>query len=389
MTDLEAPDSSRCLTVLPGFMVLSARMTVMVLAKTGNSHTLKARVAHVHTHCPLLATGEPASQRHSQKLQRTAHALLPECGLLQGPPLLPSNNGEATRDHTGSMANRRTWVWILTAPPISASDAIVLASEMSLRARVLPRHHAGDEDTMPRFLQCAVDLQEGADSAQRLHLQQAELPQGVIYLKTMQGVVTSICSDYALINESIYFSCDVVTGNIPLKVGQKVTAVLEKGEASHEFKAIRVDVLVEDIDDSRPANIETRVITARVTSVIANIVCIDEEIYFSLDIVSEDFMPYNGDWVEVEYSTLPCPCNIKVHSAKPLFCKRLEEVCITSLQGRNGVIDNSIFFTMDSHKLPDGYSPQKYDIVDIVVVGSIQSCYVWRAISMSPVSNLS
>ncbi|XP_006160797.1 cancer/testis antigen 55-like [Tupaia chinensis] len=348
---------------------------------------LKARVAHVHTHCPLLATGEPASQRHSQKLQRTAHVLLPECGLLQGPPLLPSANREPTRDHTGSTANRRTWAWILTAPPISASDAIVLASEMSLRARVLPRHHAGDEDTMPRFLQCAVDLQEGADSAQRLHLQQAELPQGDNGLKTTQGVVTSIYSDYALINESIYFSCDVVTDNIPLKVGQKVRAVLEEGETTCELKVIKVDVLSDDIDDSGPSDVGIRVITARVTSVIADIVCINEHIYFSLDVVSKDFMPYKGDWVEVEYSSLPGPCSIKVQSAKPLLRKRLEKVRITRLQGRNGVIDNCIFFTMESLKFPNGYRPRKCDIVDIVVVGSIQSCYVWRAVSMSPVSN--
>ncbi|XP_006165598.1 cancer/testis antigen 55-like [Tupaia chinensis] len=152
------------------------------------------------------------------------------------------------------------------------------------------------------------------------------------------------------------------------------------------------DVLPEVIDDSGPSDVGTRLTTARVTSVSADIVCIDEETYFSLDVVSEegtvsDFMPYKGDWVEVEYSCLPGPYNIKVHSAKPLFCKHLEEVCITSLQGRNGVVDNTVFFTLDSLKLPDGYSPQKYDIVDVVIVGSIQSCYVWRAISMTPVPN--
>ncbi|XP_027632475.1 cancer/testis antigen 55-like [Tupaia chinensis] len=149
-----------------------------------------------------------------------------------------------------------------------------------------------------------------------------------------------------------------------------------------------VDVLSEDIDDSGPSDVGTRLTTARVTSVSADIVCIDEETYFSLDVVSEDFKPYKGDWVEVEYLSLPGPCNIKVHSAKPLFCRCLEEVCITSLYGRNGVVDNTVFFTLDSLKLPDGYSPKKYDIVDVVIVGSIQSCYVWRAISMSPVSNV-
>ncbi|XP_006165596.1 cancer/testis antigen 55-like [Tupaia chinensis] len=174
---------------------------------------------------------------------------------------------------------------------------------------------------------------------------------------------------------------------MPLKVGQKVVALMEGGEIFQELKAVKVQVLPDNIDDLEPSYLETRVMKAYVTAVSANTVYIDEEIYFSLDIVSEDFMPYKGDWVEVEYSCLPGPYNIKVHSAKPLFCKHLEEVCITSLYGRNGVIDNSIFFTLDSLKIPDGYSPQKYDIVDVVIVGSIQSCYIWRAMSMNPVPN--
>ena len=47
------------------------------------------------------------------------------------------------------------------------------------------------------------------------------------------------------------------------------------------------------------------------------------------------------------------------------------------------MIDDTIFFTLDSLKLPDGYIPQVSDIVDAVVVESIQSCYVWRAIPMT------
>lgn len=59
------------------------------------------------------------------------------------------------------------------------------------------------------------------------------------------------------------------------------------------------------------------------------------------------------------------------------------QACITSLSGRSGVIDDSIFFTLDSLKLPDGYIPQLSDIVGVVAVESIQSCYTWRAISMT------
>lgn len=62
------------------------------------------------------------------------------------------------------------------------------------------------------------------------------------------------------------------------------------------------------------------------------------------------------------------------------------QVCISSLCGKNGVIDDSIFFTLDSVKLPAGYVPQRYDVVSTVAVESSQSCYVWRALCLTPVT---
>jgi len=61
------------------------------------------------------------------------------------------------------------------------------------------------------------------------------------------------------------------------------------------------------------------------------------------------------------------------------------QVCVSSLCGRNGVIDDCIFFTLDSLKLPEGYTPRRHDVVSVVVVESSQSCYVWRALCMTPV----
>ncbi|XP_006160799.1 cancer/testis antigen 55-like [Tupaia chinensis] len=207
-------------------------------------------------------------------------------------------------------------------------------------------------------------------------------------LKTTQGVVTSFSSDYGWINESICFNCNAVISRMPPKHGLKV--VQEEDETSHELHqtAMRqVDGLCDDIDDSGPSDLETRVITARVTSVSRDAVYIDEETYFSLDIASEGFTPYKGDWIDVEYCVLSGTSNIKALSMKPLFYRHLEEVCITSMHGRNGVLDGIIFFTLDSLKLPDGYSPQINDIVSVDIVESTHSWYIWRAISMTPVPN--
>ena len=66
----------------------------------------------------------------------------------------------------------------------------------------------------------------------------------------------------------------------------------------------------------------------------------------------------------------------------PVLCL---QVCVSSLCGRNGVIDDCIFFTLDSLKLPEGYTPRRHDVVSAVVVESSQSCYLWRALCMTPV----
>ncbi|XP_048192702.1 cancer/testis antigen 55-like [Perognathus longimembris pacificus] len=110
-----------------------------------------------------------------------------------------------------------------------------------------------------------------------------------------------------------------------------------------------------------------------------------KEIHFSLDIVSEGFVPYKRDWVEIEYSKEPGTAKINTHSVKPLNCELVEKICNTSLNNRCGIIDYSIFFTLDSLKCPAEYEPQKHDLVDAVIVESIQVGCTWRAVSITPV----
>ncbi|MBN3283558.1 M10L1 helicase, partial [Polyodon spathula] len=60
-------------------------------------------------------------------------------------------------------------------------------------------------------------------------------------------------------------------------------------------------------------------------------------------------------------------------------------VRVSSLYGRNGVLGDSVFFTLDSLRVPGGYCPSPGDLVNVVVVESSQSCYCWRALCMAPV----
>nr|XP_020010551.1 cancer/testis antigen 55-like [Castor canadensis] len=133
------------------------------------------------------------------------------------------------------------------------------------------------------------------------------------------------------------------------------------------------------------SGLRTRLLISCVTAVTSDAVYISNDTYFSMDIVSEGFVPYKGDWIQVEYSTQPGTSNIIAHSLKPTNCSHIDEVYISNMHGSQGVIDDAIFFTLDSLKLPPGYVPQLHDLVDVVIVESAQSCYTWRAVSMTPV----
>uniref|UniRef100_A0A452RE87 RNA helicase n=1 Tax=Ursus americanus TaxID=9643 RepID=A0A452RE87_URSAM len=219
----------------------------------------------------------------------------------------------------------------------------------------------------------------------------SELAEGDTKLKTVQGVVTRYCSDYGMIDDLIYFSNEAVTSKVLLNVGQEVIAVVQEDKVSNGLKAIRVEAVSDKWEDDSKnhgrglSNSSPRVLIGCVTSLMEGAGYISQTTYFSLESVCEGFEPCKGDWVEAEYWIRPGTWNSEAISVKPLRYKRVDRVCISSLCGRNGVIDDSIFFTLDSLKLAEGYLPRRHDVVSAVVVESSQSCYVWRALCMTPV----
>uniref|UniRef100_G3TZI0 S1-like RNA binding domain-containing protein n=1 Tax=Loxodonta africana TaxID=9785 RepID=G3TZI0_LOXAF len=137
-------------------------------------------------------------------------------------------------------------------------------------------------------------------------------------LKTVQGVVTRFCDDYGLINELIYFTNEVVTGNVLLKVGQKVTALVEEDETSQGLKAIKVDAVSDNCDDDGSSDSGPRVLFGCVTSVLEGDGFVNHTTYFSLDVVCKGFEPYEGDWIEAEFSIQPDTWSRKAISVKLL-----------------------------------------------------------------------
>ncbi|KAG8517982.1 RNA helicase Mov10l1, partial [Galemys pyrenaicus] len=211
-------------------------------------------------------------------------------------------------------------------------------------------------------------------------------------LKTVQGVVTRYCSDYGMINDLIYFSSEAVASEVLLNVGQEVIAVVEENKVSSGLKAIRVEAVSDKWEDDHKglgpglSDPSPRVLIGCVTSLMEGAGYISQSTYFSLESVCEGFEPCKGDWVEAEYWIRPGTWSSEATSVKPLRYKRVDKVCISSLCGQNGVIDDSIFFTLDSLRLPEGYVPRRHDVVSAVVVESSQSCYAWRALCMTPES---
>ncbi|KAM5335673.1 RNA helicase Mov10l1 [Glossophaga mutica] len=267
-----------------------------------------------------------------------------------------------------------------------------------------------------------------------------ESGEGDTKLKTVRGVVTRYCSDYGMIDDLIYFSNEVVTGKALLNVGQEVIAVVEENKVSNGLKAIRVEAVSDrweedsktregGLSDSSP-----RVLIGCVTSLTKGAGYINQTTYFSLQSVCEGFEPCKGDWVEAAYWIRPGTWSSEAVLVRPLRYKRVDrvgagppspcspgppedplawgpggqggkaavpgrpfggqrgasrrtpgpQVCISSLWGRHGVIDDSIFFTLDSVRLPRGYVPRRHDVVSAVVVESSQSCYLWRALCLTP-----
>nr|XP_012613465.2 cancer/testis antigen 55-like [Microcebus murinus] len=242
-----------------------------------------------------------------------------------------------------------------------------------------------DYRTMLQFISSSLAFFWRRVNSEVEGVQPLKFLEGDARLKTVQGVVTRFFGGYGLIDESIYFSSDVVTGSVPLKVGQKVTAVVEEDKTSHGLNAIKVDAFCDNCNDDGRSDSYRRVSSGCVTSLMDRADYINHTAYLSLDVVCKGFEPYQGDRIEIEFYIHPGTQSRKALSVKPLRHKHVHEVYVTSLHGRNGVIDDTIFFTLDSLKLPDGYIPQRYDVVNAVVVESIQLCYTWRAVSVTPV----
>ncbi|XP_037110092.1 RNA helicase Mov10l1 isoform X3 [Syngnathus acus] len=203
------------------------------------------------------------------------------------------------------------------------------------------------------------------------------------------GVVTQLGLDHGLIDDSIYFTNGVVLGGVPIKVGDAVSCIAVGDGAQGGWKALRVEKSSDAWDAADGTSLEDdcaqlRPLIGTVTSFDGQCGYINKNTSFSSANLCEGYEPMTGDWVQVKYFINPNEWTSQAHSVAPLRYSRLNRVCVTSIYANKGVVDERVFFCLDSLLRPDSYKPSPGHLVNLVMMESNQSIYRWRALCMAP-----
>uniref|UniRef100_A0A3P9MID8 RNA helicase n=1 Tax=Oryzias latipes TaxID=8090 RepID=A0A3P9MID8_ORYLA len=211
-------------------------------------------------------------------------------------------------------------------------------------------------------------------------------------IRHLQGnVVTQLSLDHGMIDDTIYFTSKEVLGGVPLKEGDLVNCIAIRCGAEEGWKAVRVEKCVDGWEDdgrgcSEADTMQLQPLIGTVTSFDGDFGYVNESTYFSQHSLSDGYIPMKGDWVQVKYFVNPTKWTTQAHSVAPLRYNRLDQVRVTSMFGNKGVVEDSVFFTLDSLLMPAFYQPRPGDLVNLVMVESSQSLYCWRALCMAPCS---
>ncbi|XP_029289248.1 LOW QUALITY PROTEIN: RNA helicase Mov10l1 [Cottoperca gobio] len=203
------------------------------------------------------------------------------------------------------------------------------------------------------------------------------------------SVVTQLCLDYGMIDDAIYFTSGEVLGGVPLKEGDMVNCIAVRDGAQGGWKALRVEKSADAWEDGGSTSLEAdsmqlRPLIGTVTSFDGDGGYINQNTYFPRSSLWEGYEPMKGDWVQAKYFINPTQWTTQARSVAPLRYCRLDQVHVTSVYGQNGVVEDRVFFNLDSLLLPAHYQPLSGHLVNLVMVESSQSFHCWRALCMAP-----
>ncbi|XP_029991489.1 RNA helicase Mov10l1 [Sphaeramia orbicularis] len=209
-------------------------------------------------------------------------------------------------------------------------------------------------------------------------------------IRHLQGsIVTQVYFDHGILDDTIYFTNEDVLGGVPLKEGDVVNCTAVCDRAQGGWKALRVEKSADAWENGGKSSTEAdslqlRPLIGTITAFDRDGGYINSNTYFSCHSLLEGYEPMKGDWVQAEYFINPCNYATQAKSVAPLRYCRLDQVHVTSLNGNMGVVDDSVFFSLDSVLLPANYQPLQGHLVNVVMVESSQSFYSWRALCMAP-----
>ncbi|XP_037306349.2 RNA helicase Mov10l1 [Pungitius pungitius] len=208
-------------------------------------------------------------------------------------------------------------------------------------------------------------------------------------IRTLRAsVVTQLCLDYGMIDHAVYFTSGEVLGGTPLKEGDLVNCIAVQDGAHGGWKALRVEKSADAWEDgartSEADSLQLRTLIGTVTSFDGDGGYINQTTYFPRSSLWEGYEPMKGDWVQAKYCVNPTKWTTQARSVVPLRYQRRNQVHVTSLNGKIGVVEDSVYFSLDSLLLPAHYKPLLGHLVNLVMVESSQSLYSWRALCMAP-----
>uniref|UniRef100_A0A6Q2YGL2 RNA helicase n=1 Tax=Esox lucius TaxID=8010 RepID=A0A6Q2YGL2_ESOLU len=204
------------------------------------------------------------------------------------------------------------------------------------------------------------------------------------------SVVTQLCQDYGMIDDAVYYTTKEVLGGVPLRVGDVVNGLAVRDSVQGGWRALRVRKNSDAWEDGGGGAMleadskQLRPLIGTVTSCDKDGGFINQTTFFPPNALCEGFKPMKGDWVQAQYFISPTQWSSQARSVSPLRYRRMDKVRVSSVFGSSGVVEDSVFFSLDNLLLPTGYHPSPGDLVSLVVLESNQSFYCWRALCMAP-----
>ena len=247
-----------------------------------------------------------------------------------------------------------------------------------------------NETTEKEITEINEILNSDKDIEENIQKESKEDSDGDLLEKTIHGTVTSFFNNKGLIDDSIYFTQEMILGNDQPRMGDEV---LVKATRSHSFggwvaSSVQITALwnMEEEDDSTPKPYKDTVIGV-VVRLFGNVVQVKTSIDFNVPMskFKAGFYPFNGDWVSIQVwnkgteSAYFCDSSFvnDIISISPLREKKVFGT-VTNIQSHNGFINEEVYFSFSICK--KGTFFKKGDKVVALAIESKQTKGNWRAV---------